>query len=42
MEIALGVSMTPTTVRMVLMEGNTAEGVIIDHDVSTSPPATAR
>lgn len=42
MEIALGVSMTPTTVRMVVMERETADSVIIDHDVSTSPRSTAR
>ena len=33
MEIVLGVSMTPTTVRMVLVESEKADGVIIDHDV---------
>jgi uncharacterized membrane protein YgcG len=32
-EIVLGVSMTPTTVRMVLVEGAKADGVTIDHDV---------
>jgi hypothetical protein len=32
-EIVLGVSMTPTTVRMVLVEGEKADGVIVDHDV---------
>ena len=33
MEIVLGVSMTPTTVRMVLVEGDKADGVTVDHDV---------
>ena len=33
MDIALGVSMTPTTVRMVLVEGEKADGVTVDHDV---------
>jgi hypothetical protein len=33
MEIVLGVSMTPTTVRLVLAEGEKADGVIVDHDV---------
>ena len=33
MEIVLGVSMTPTTVRIALVEGEKADGVIIDHDV---------
>ena len=33
MDIVLGVSMTPTTVRMVLVEGENADGAIIDHDV---------
>ncbi len=32
MDIALGVSMTPTTVRMVLVEGEKADGVTVDHD----------
>ena len=32
MEIVLGVSMTPTTVRMVLVEGDKADGPIVDHD----------
>jgi hypothetical protein len=32
-EIVLGVSMTPTTVRMVLVEGEKADGVTVDHDV---------
>jgi uncharacterized membrane protein YgcG len=31
-EIVLGVSMTPTTVRMVLVEGDKADGPIVDHD----------
>ncbi|MEZ0340387.1 hypothetical protein ACAG25_10435 [Mycobacterium sp. pV006] len=32
MDIVLGVSMTPTTVRMVLVEGKSADGVTVDHD----------
>jgi uncharacterized membrane protein YgcG len=32
-DIVLGVSMTPTTVRMVLVEGEKADGAIVDHDV---------
>jgi uncharacterized membrane protein YgcG len=32
-DIVLGVSMTPTTVRMVLVEGEKADGLIVDHDV---------
>ncbi|EID16271.1 DUF7159 family protein [Mycolicibacterium phlei] len=33
MDIVLGVSMTPTTVRMVLVEGERADGATVDHDV---------
>jgi hypothetical protein len=33
MEIVLGVSMTPTTVRMALVEGEKADGVVLEHDV---------
>ncbi|KUI26973.1 hypothetical protein AU195_04250 [Mycobacterium sp. IS-1496] len=33
MDIVLGVSMTPMTVRMVLVEGDMADGVTVDHDV---------
>ncbi len=33
MEIVLGVSMTPTTVSIALVEGEKADGVIIEHDV---------
>ena len=33
MDIVLGVSMTPTTVRMVLVEGENADGITVDHDV---------
>lgn len=33
MELVLGVSMTPTTVRLALVEGEKADGVIVDHDV---------
>lgn len=32
-DIVLGVSMTPTTVRMVLVEGEKADGITVDHDV---------
>lgn len=32
MDIVLGVSMAPTTVRMVLVEGEKADGVTVDHD----------
>ena len=32
MDIVLGVSMTPTTVRMVLVEGEKADGITVDHD----------
>ena len=41
MDIVLGVSMTPTTVRMVLVEGEKADGVTVDHDVFevTAPKA---
>ena len=33
MEIVLGVSMTPTTVGIALVEGEKADGVIVEHDV---------
>lgn len=33
MDIVLGVSLTPTTVRMVLVEGEKGDGAIVDHDV---------
>ena len=33
MEIVLGVSMTPTAIRMVAVEGDHADGVTVDHDV---------
>lgn len=33
MDIVLGVSMTPVTVRMVLVEGEKADGATVDHDV---------
>ena len=32
MDIVLGVSMTPTTVRMVLVEGEKGDGLTVDHD----------
>ena len=32
MDIVLGVSLTPKTVRMVLVEGEKADGAIVDHD----------
>jgi len=45
MEIVLGVSMTPTTVRIVLVEGEKADGLTVDHDVfeiaATEGSATA-
>jgi hypothetical protein len=31
-DIVLGVSMTPTTVRLVLVEGEKADGITVDHD----------
>ena len=33
MELVLGVSMTPTTIRLALVEGEQADGVVVDHDV---------
>ena len=33
MKIALGVSMTPTTISIALVEGEKADGVIVEHDV---------
>ena len=39
MDIVLGVSMTPTTVRMVLVEGDKADGRTVDHDVFDIAPA---
>ena len=39
MDIVLGVSMTPTTVRMVLVEGEKADGVTVDHDAFDIKPA---
>ena len=33
MEIVLGVSMTPTTVSIALVEGEKADGVIVERDV---------
>ncbi|HEU4363282.1 MAG TPA: hypothetical protein VFR27_17495 [Mycobacterium sp.] len=33
MDIVLGVSMAPSTVRMVLVEGQNADGLTVDHDV---------
>ena len=42
MDIVLGVSMTPTTVRMVLVEGEKADGVTVDHDAfNTAAPEGA-
>lgn len=38
-EVVLGVSMTPVAVRMVLVEGEDADGVTVDHD--TLPISTA-
>ena len=33
MELVLGVSMTPTRIHLTLVEGEKADGVIVDHDV---------
>lgn len=44
MEIVLGVSMTPSAVRLVLVEGAAADGVTVDHqtfDVGTGPGTAA-
>jgi hypothetical protein len=45
MDIVLGVSMTPTTVRMVLVDGAKADGATVEHDtfdiVSSEEEATA-
>ncbi|BBY80709.1 hypothetical protein H7I53_06315 [Mycolicibacterium pulveris] len=43
MDIVLGVSMTPTTVRLVLVEGEKADGLTVDHDVFdvTNEPGSA-
>ena len=40
MDTVLGVSMAPTAVRMVLVEGENADGVTVDEDGSTSTRAT--
>ena len=45
MELVLGVSMTPTAVRLALVEGEKADGVVVDHDVfciATDASATSR
>jgi hypothetical protein len=43
MDVVLGVSTTPTTVRMVVVDGHKADGAVIEHDsfdiVSTETPA---
>lgn len=39
MDIVLGVSLTPTTVRMVLVEGDKADGATVDHDVFPVSPS---
>ncbi|QNJ94146.1 hypothetical protein HZU40_07660 [Mycolicibacterium fluoranthenivorans] len=39
MDIVLGVSLTPTTVRMVLVEGAKADGATVDHDVFPVSPS---
>ena len=42
MDIVLGVSLTPKTVRLVLVEGEKGDGSIVDHDtfeVSSSDDA---
>lgn len=45
MEVVLGVSMTPTAVRLALVEGEKADGVIVDYDVfnigAVDGPATS-
>ena len=38
MDIVLGVSMTPTTVRLVLVEGEKADGITVDHDTFDVAP----
>jgi hypothetical protein len=40
-DIVLGVSMTPTTVRMALVEGAKADGEIVDHDIFDTTAADA-
>ncbi len=42
MDIVLGVSLTPKTVRMVLVEGEKADGAIVDHDTFDVSAATVR
>ena len=42
MDVVLGVSMAPTTVRLVLVEGGNADGVIVDQDNSTSQLTATR
>ncbi len=46
MQVVLGVAMTPTTVRLALVEGEKADGVIVDYDVfdvgADDGPATSR
>jgi len=39
-ELVLGVSMTPTAIRLALVEGEKADGVIVDHDVFDIDPAS--
>ncbi|MEU0496868.1 hypothetical protein [Mycobacterium sp. NPDC006124] len=39
MDIVLGVSLTPKTVRLVLVEGNEADGEIVDHDTFDVSPS---
>ena len=45
MDIVLGVSMAPTTVRLVVIEGQNADGVTVDQDEfevgAAGNPATA-
>ncbi|MEI6253803.1 MAG: hypothetical protein WCP30_13450 [Mycobacteriaceae bacterium] len=41
MDIVLGVSMTPSAVRMVLVEGENADGASLDHDAFESAPGAA-
>ena len=39
MDIVLGVSLTPKTVRMVLVEGEKGDGAIVDHDTFDVSPS---
>src|SRR6202030_4700017 len=41
MDIVLGVSMTPTTVHMVVVDGEKADGATVEHDTFDIGPAEA-